>query len=1176
MSTRLGSSVSPFRERDGLSRPTPLPTLVGGLLVLALTTFCALGATSASAATQRPYLSQVGGFTEPVGLSIDTGDDLHVTDPGNAGLITELSPFPANAKIGEQDGEGHFTLGGAYIESAALGRNEKLYVGDSGEEVVHVFKPNGEWEATWTGFAGAGHVHVTVDDSGTLSDGRVYVSEGSGPVKAFGPNGEDAPFSAAAPYVVENKLIGTPTGPGEAVEPFGSAWAMSVGSNGNLYVVEREGQKVDEFEPSGQFVRGFSGAKTNLSAVAVDPTTGDVLAAEATSVLEFSPTGVLEGMTTVADGSPFTEIGGLAVDSNGTLYVSDRGAGRVDVFGPAEPLPLETDGGSVTGITDSTATLRAQITPNGHHTSYAFLYGTADCVVEPGDCTQTPVALQALGDGESAIEVSLRLIGLVPGTTYHYRLLVENTDTHELLPTTDRTFSTQGVGTSVLPDGRVWEMVSQPDKHGIPLEGITHEGGLIEAAADGSGLAYIARGPTDSEPASNRSIEPQQLLATRSAPGVWSTQDLTTPHRAPAGLTPGNPSEYKLFSPDLTSGIVEPAGATPLSPNTSERTPYLRETGGQFTPLVNEGNVTPGTKFGGSERSFEVFEETVAFRTATPDLKSIVLASPTSLVENFQVVGGNNPNLYMWNSGKLAAVSILPNENSAPNARVGNRDGQMRNAISADGSRVFFTAEPSPQDLHLYMRDLSLGTTLQIDAPASGIEESSSEKYPSFQFASRSGSTVFFTDDLKLTADSTAQQNEPDLYQCTIRQIGTELSCELKDLTIDGNPGEPANVRGAVIGSDEGAQTVYFVARGALAPGAVRGSCPTATEGQCLNLYAYDARQGTVRLVAILSEADHPDWLAAGDGTDLGEVTARVSPNGRYLAFMSDRLLTGYDNRDAHSGVRDQEVYLYDDVTANLTCVSCSPTGALPRGVFDPGEFPGLLVDRPQLWGGQTLAGSIPGWTRVDITHALYQSRYLSNSGRLFFNAGDALVPQDTNGTEDVYEYEPPQAEGQPASNNCTNSSLTYSAASSGCVSLISSGTSPEESAFLDASESGDDVFFLTAAKLSRTDTDAAYDIYDASVGGHAAEPSTVIECSGDGCQHPATAPSDPTPGTALLDGPANLTQCPKGRVKQKGRCVKKKQKKNKKKRNRKNGKKKSGSKSKKHKRANTEHGGHK
>ena len=53
---------------------------------------------------------------------------------------------------------------------------------------------------------------------------------------------------------------------------------------------------------------------------------------------------------------------------------------------------------------------------------------------------------------------------------------------------------------------------------------------------------------------------------------------------------------------------------------------------------------------------------------------------------------------------------------------------------------------------------------------------------------------------------------------------------------------------------------------------------------------------------------------------------------------------------------------------------------------------------------------------------------------------------------------------------------------SGGCTGLISSGTSDRESAFLDASQNGDDVFFLTAAQLVAPDTDQSIDIYDAHV----------------------------------------------------------------------------------------------
>lgn len=81
----------------------------------------------------------------------------------------------------------------------------------------------------------------------------------------------------------------------------------------------------------------------------------------------------------------------------------------------------------------------------------------------------------------------------------------------------------------------------------------------------------------------------------------------------------------------------------------------------------------------------------------------------------------------------------------------------------------------------------------------------------------------------------------------------------------------------------------------------------------------------------------------------------------------------------------------------SITCASCDPTSKRPEGVFDEGQFPGLLVDRPLLWPNRWLAASLPGWTPVALDHALYQSRYLSNSGRLFFNSPGALAPAGQN-----------------------------------------------------------------------------------------------------------------------------------------------------------------------------------
>ena len=196
-----------------------------------------------------------------------------------------------------------------------------------------------------------------------------------------------------------------------------------------------------------------------------------------------------------------------------------------------------------------------------------------------------------------------------------------------------------------------------------------------------------------------------------------------------------------------------------------------------------------------------------------------------------------------------------------------------------------------------------------------------------------------------------------------------KLTCELNDLSVDPHPAKSADVQGTVLGASEDGRYVYFVAKGALASGAARGTCPTASEGQCENLYVADTATQRKALVAVLSTDDFPDWRAGETGAhDLSEVTTRVSPNGRYVAFMSERSLTGYDNRDVAGGAPDEEVFLYhapEDLATEagtISCASCNPTGERPTGVLDS-STPGPLVDRPSVWEGHWLGGL---YSRVD------------------------------------------------------------------------------------------------------------------------------------------------------------------------------------------------------------------
>ncbi len=164
-------------------------------------------------------------------------------------------------------------------------------------------------------------------------------------------------------------------------------------------------------------------------------------------------------------------------------------------------------------------------------------------------------------------------------------------------------------------------------------------------------------------------------------------------------------------------------------------------------------------------------------------------------------------------------------------------------------------------------------------------------------------------------------------------------------------------VEGEVVGAGEDGSYVYFVDSGVLGDGAEHGA-----ENGGDNLYVehYDEAAKTWEspsFIALLSSEDFPTW--APQNGHLAQMTSRVSPNGRYLAFMSSRRLTGYENRDANNDVPDEEVFLYDADTGRLMCASCNPTGARPVGLF-VGETRGRNT-----LSTTSKPGKIIGWRRT-------------------------------------------------------------------------------------------------------------------------------------------------------------------------------------------------------------------
>jgi DNA-binding beta-propeller fold protein YncE len=702
-----------------------------------------------------------------------------------------------------------------------------------------------------------------------------------------------------------------------------------------------------------------------------------------------------------------------------------------------------------------------------------------------------------------------------------------------------------------LPDKRGWEMVTPQNKLGAAIFPVTLFAGIVQASEDGTAITYTTSAPIVPTPPTNRSPEATSNLSKRGSE-AWSSEDIATPRsQSPNGFEAGSGTEYRFFSPDLSLALVQPnlgikyPNEPPLSPEATETTLYWRTTGrtsAECEPIPStcyEALVTPG-----DVGTTNPFGAKLHFLNATPDTRHAVLTSIGAPL----TPGAGERGLYEWEHGSLRFVSVFPNpktEGTPEDPRLGapgeQYGGIMRHAISNDGSRVFW----SEKEGGLFLWSKTTGTSVRLDT-AHGVA-AKPESIARFQTASTDGSKVFFTDTSRLTATATeegeAEEGQGDLYVCEVVEEAGKLHCNLTDLTATVNAkNESAQVQG-VIGASEDGSYVYFVADGALAGNAGGGQCePNASkeaareemEGKLqvtsCNLYVehYNAESGhegweAPKLIAPLTSEDHPDWQVFTEGGGaLGSVTSRVSPKGRYLAFMSNSPLTGYNNVDTRAHRRDEEVFLFDFVTNRVICASCNPTGAPPTGVFDGGvseessDGTGRLVDRPGNWAFHWLAGSVPGWTAVSLENALYQSRYLSDTGRLFFNAADPLVAADKNHVEDVYEYEP-AGEG-------TCESAT------GCVALISSGSehATRESDFLDASVSGNDVFFLTAEQLVPQDQDTAYDVYDAhvctgSLPCFTPPPAPPAPCSSEACRPPASsAPALPGVPASTLPGPGN------------------------------------------------------
>jgi hypothetical protein len=700
---------------------------------------------------------------------------------------------------------------------------------------------------------------------------------------------------------------------------------------------------------------------------------------------------------------------------------------------------------------------------------------------------------------------------------------------------------------AALPDCRAYELVTSKEPeveldlqagepHNIIEGEAAGEARGVWGSVNGDRLAY----PSNEPPAGSPS-DGIYFMSTRGANG-WTTRDLIPPQSTDFTVVCEN-GYIAAFTPELTSAVLAdgfgqspgdlstPCGTDEPSLVAGEPQGYQNlflndyETGSYQLVDVTPPGVSPWDAVfqdASADLSHVVFSEQAQLAPGAP------VAEPYRYLKGF-IEGPETPegDLYEWAGGIVRFVTYLPDGTPVHGSLADgtiqayreqlvsqNGTATFTHAVSADGSRIFFVAagdlyvrenaeqEQSPLDGAGNCADPAKGCTVQVDASQAGGPGGGGQ----FMWASANGSVVFFTDEASagLTAD-TVPGSGSNLYRYDL-ETGA-----LTDLT----PAGEAGVEG-VGGASEDGSYLYFVAEGDLTGPQENSEGATAEAGQP-NLYVvHDAGRPT--FIATLSGSDHADWSTTPHFSP-AILTARVSPDGEFIGFNSVKSLTGYDNTvveggdcGSHDGPPEtecQEIYLYEAAQNKLSCVSCNPTGARPTAPAG--------IEPPTYIEFGNIIGSAPGGSL---------QRNVLGDGRVFFDTAEGLVPRDTNGMFDVYEYE----DGQ--------------------LHLISTGTNGNNSYFYESSLSGNDVFFLAGQQLPSGSPEPTTSIYDARVDGGFPEPTGLTACGEENCEGAFTpSPAFAPPASATFSGAGNVAPAPTQKA---AKHVKRKQKQKKKKKKKK------------------------
>lgn len=1002
-------------------------------------------------------------------------------------------------------------------------------------------------------FASEGGLGVAVDQS----SGDVFVTGflTGNAITGFNPGRSEK-------FDVSNKLLSPPS-------PFaeGANYGAAVNpTNGDLYVASLSGE-IDTYDPNTgvllssfavpSFGTSFEELIENLAQLATD-SAGNVYVANApgNEVLEYSPTPTVVGGVAVPL-QTFTGSGahalsgptGVAVDSSGDVWVADDGNNRIEEFGPTGAFlnefasegvrALALDGqGDVLAVVDNSVDFCGAVeAPCAHLVEYSASgvqladVGAGDFGVAGTKSFARAFTMVAVNEASGRVYVTDGENNLVwvfqpPVAPVLGKELAVEVGTGEAKlgalvnpggaeASYRFEYDTREYGEGEGPHG-----VSVPFPEGSVGQGLSSRTVWASASGLAPGTTYHYRVIVTN--GLGRVVGGDQTFTTETV-----AQASCPNEQLRGGFSAGLPDcrAYEVVTPSNKESAQPdpvPAFYPPAEPGESVETTNLAARDGNRFSFVSV-EVLPGSQSAGLYY--------VASRGVSGWSSQDVMP--------LQAYNGDRcPDKGLEGTGGVDAYSA---DLSTVVLRVGSFGFDCRGGIPVEVVR----GEPLDTE-NLLMRDNVTGAYQLIDVTPPGV---TATEPVGFVAASADGSRVIFEELAKLTPD--ALNNVMNMYEwsegvvrlLTVLPDRTRVSgASFAGISADGSD-VLFTVGGDLYMRVDGERTVRVdQPRGGSGPGG-GGSFVGATADGSRVFFTADASAGlTSDTVAGSGTNLYVYEVGTGglsDLTPVGDAKAGlegISEDGAYVYFSEETALTGSQSNQFGETAQDGKANLYLDHDGTLTFIAhegvrvgrLSPNGEF--FVFDgQGGIDLYSASSNHISCASCNPDGEPGG--ASLGHAPHS---VSNTGQVFFETTEALLPSDTNGQMDVYEY------------------------GNGGLHLISTGTSSTESVLLDSSESGNDVFFLTRQKLLPQDTnEEALSIYDARVDGGFPETAIPPACTtADACR------SAPTPQPAIFGEPTsqtfsgigNLTsseakakakpraktvRCKKGFVRKKSRCVK-------------------------------------